>query len=219
MEMLGNIRWMEVGLFGKQVMLLPLPRTVRSEPAFCVGCYSLICWRYVCSQLEVNLVWNTLVSEFAIWKQEFLVAVIEILGSHSPFHAGILALLFYAKQLRLVIWFNRALTIMVIWEKLNLYNLAAKLVLEDSYDLCAHEMCIVIPQCFIVCKDLCQPFSSLFFPPCSVVLVRRLISACSFPYFLDMFHQLMVFLVAKLFHLYVFSHSTIVKCDMFWLCL
>lgn len=43
MEMLGNIRWMEVGLFGKQVMLLPLPRTVRSEPAFCVGCYSLIC--------------------------------------------------------------------------------------------------------------------------------------------------------------------------------
>jgi len=70
--------------------------------------------------------------------------------------------LFCANQLRLVIWFYRALSFSIL-RAAALHNLATKLVLDDVYDLWAHEVCIKILLCFIECRGWCQPSSSLFF--------------------------------------------------------
>jgi len=65
--------------------------------------------------------------------------------------------LFCAKQLRLVIWFYRALSFSNLREA-PLHNLATKLVLDDVYDLWAHEVCIKNTTMFYLMQRLMPAF-------------------------------------------------------------
>ena len=66
-----------------------------------------------------------------------LAPVIEILGSHSTFHAGVLVSCCFSVfwQVRLVIWlYIVALYLLVVREQLHSAFWATKLVLEEVYE-------------------------------------------------------------------------------------